>query len=84
VSKSQPHDDDDATSSLRFLLSALMALKDVNPLAESYLIQLDLEGNGLAALQENARLFSQLEKGVVCVYSFCVLATEREADFDLS
>jgi hypothetical protein len=51
-----------------------MALKDTNPLAESYLIQLDLEGNGLAALQENARLFSQLEKGVVCVYFFVSLS----------
>ena len=49
-----------------------MALKDVNPLAESYLIQLDLEGNGLAALQANARLFSQFEKGVVCASSFSV------------
>jgi hypothetical protein len=61
-----------------------MALKDANPLAESYLIQLDLEGIGLAALQENARLFSQLEKGVVCVYSFCVSIPGRQADFGLS
>jgi len=67
VSKSQAHNDDDSISSLRFLLSALMALKDGNPLAESYLIQLDLEGIGLAALQENARLFSQLEKGVAAI-----------------
>jgi hypothetical protein len=69
ASKSQPHDDE-TISSLRFLLSALMALKDANPLVESYLIQLDLEGIGLSALQENAQLFSQLEKSVVCDQSY--------------
>lgn len=64
VSKSQP-DSEDAISTMRFLLSALMALKDANPLVDSYLIQLDLEGIGLSALQENIQDFSQLEKGVV-------------------
>jgi len=63
ASKSQP-DNEDAISTMRFLLSALMALKDANPLVDSYLIQLDLEGIGLSALQENIRDFSQLEKGV--------------------
>jgi len=38
---------------MHFLLSALLALKEANPLAESYLIQLDLEGVGMAALQAN-------------------------------
>jgi len=50
---------------MRFLLSALVALKEANPLGDSYLIQLDLEGIGVSALQENIRDFSQLEKGVV-------------------
>ena len=57
--------DDDANSSVRFLLAALVAVKDSNPLAESYLLQLDLEGTGLASLQENALAFSDLEKGMV-------------------
>ncbi len=64
VSKNQP-DNDDAISTIRFLLSALVALKDANPLVDSYLIQLDLEGIGLSALQENIQEFSQLETGVV-------------------
>jgi hypothetical protein len=64
VSKIQP-DNEDAISTMRFLLSALVALKEANPLGDSYLIQLDLEGIGVSALQENIRDFSQLEKGVV-------------------
>lgn len=64
ISKANP-EDDDARSSVRFLLAALVAIKDSNPLAESYLLQLDLEGTGLASLQENARAFSDLEKGMV-------------------
>jgi hypothetical protein len=64
VSKTQPNNDD-AISEIRFLLSAMMALKEANPLVDSYLIQLDLEGIGLSALQENIRDFSQLETGVV-------------------
>ena len=56
---------------MRFLLSALVALRETNPLAESYLIQLDLEGVGLAALQANvegggiALRFEELERGLV-------------------
>ena len=42
-----------------------MALKEAIPLAESYLIQLDIEGSGLAALQDNVKWFSGLEKSVV-------------------
>jgi hypothetical protein len=37
----------------------------VKSLVESYLIQLDLEGIGLSALQENIRDFSGLERGMV-------------------
>jgi len=52
---------------MRFLLSALVALREVNPLAESYLIQLDLEGVGMAALQANVLGcgIEDLEKGLV-------------------
>ena len=62
--KSDP-EDDAARSSVRLLLSALVALKEANPLAESYLIQFDLEGSGLLSLQDNVRLSSELEKRVV-------------------
>jgi hypothetical protein len=50
---------------MQFLLSALVAIQEFNPLAESYLIQLDLEGIGLAALQRNSKIFSDLAKSVV-------------------
>jgi hypothetical protein len=66
VSKTHP-EDDNARSSVQFLLSALVALKGAIPLAESYLMQLDLEGSGLAALQDNVKWFSTPEKGVVRV-----------------
>ncbi|KAE9368880.1 hypothetical protein N431DRAFT_415637 [Stipitochalara longipes BDJ] len=61
---------EDSVSNMRFLLSALVALRETNPLAESYLIQLDLEGVGLAALQANvegggiALRFEELERGL--------------------
>lgn len=69
VSKSDP-EDDSAKSSLRFLLSALVALKEAIPQAESYLLQLDLEGSGLAALQDNVKQFSSLEESMVCILLF--------------
>ncbi|KAF4625684.1 hypothetical protein G7Y89_g12482 [Cudoniella acicularis] len=63
ISKADPHDDN-ASSSTHFLLSALTAIKDSNPLVESYMIQLDLEGIGLSALQANVRVSSQLAKSM--------------------
>lgn len=69
VSKSCP-EDDSARSSVRFLLSALVALKEAIPIAESYLIQLDIEGSGLAALQDNVKSFSGVEKSMVCILLF--------------
>lgn len=62
--KNEP-ENEDAVSNMRFLLSALVAIKESNPLVESYLIQLDLEGIGLSALQENIRDFSGPERGMV-------------------
>jgi hypothetical protein len=43
-----------------------MAMKATIPLAEIYIVQLDLEGVSLAALQENAKA-SGLENRVVCI-----------------
>ncbi|KAF8854633.1 hypothetical protein BDZ45DRAFT_656400 [Acephala macrosclerotiorum] len=62
ISKHSPHNEDIHSTHL-FLLSALVAIRDTNPLAESYLIQLDLEGFGLSALQENTT-FSNLAQSV--------------------
>jgi hypothetical protein len=56
--------DDNARSSAHFLLSALHAMKATIPLAEIYIVQLDVEGIKLADLQENAYA-SGLEKSVV-------------------
>jgi hypothetical protein len=46
---------------MRFLLSALLAMRETNPLVESYLIQLDLEGVGMAALQANSIVIGGLK-----------------------
>lgn len=45
--KSRP-DDDTTADSLRFLLSAMNALKKRNPLTESFLVQLDVDFEALA------------------------------------
>lgn len=58
-------DDDNARSSMRFLLSAMLALQRYTPLSESYLIQLDLEGFGLTAIDGKVPSYSVVEKGVV-------------------
>jgi hypothetical protein len=51
--KSRP-EDSSVHSSLQFLVSALNALKNKNPLTESFLVQLDvdLDGTGIRALDE--------------------------------
>lgn len=53
--KSRP-DDSTVYSSLQFVISALNAMKNKNPLTESFLVQLDvdLEGTGIKAM-ENAK-----------------------------
>ena len=51
-------------------------MREANPLVESYLIQLDLEGVGMAALQSNTLVISgceELEKGVVSVFFVLLL-----------
>lgn len=58
-------EDDASKSSLRFLLSALAALKVHAPLAESYLIQLDLEGVGLTAMEGKVPCYSSVESKMV-------------------
>jgi hypothetical protein len=66
VLKQEP-ENENAGLNMRFLLSALLAMREANPIVESYLIQLDLEGVGMAALQENVISvdFGDLESGVV-------------------
>ena len=64
--KSRPNDHDTA-SSVRFLLSAMTVLQTMNPLAASFLIQLDveLEGTGLEAHPDDARYQPRFEKSAV-------------------
>lgn len=54
--KSRP-DDSSVYSSLQFLVSALTAMKNKNPLTESFLVQLDvdLDGTGIRALDDRQR-----------------------------
>jgi hypothetical protein len=55
--KTRP-EDNNVRSSLRFLLTAMHALKSTNPLVGAFLIQLevDLEGVGLAGMMPTGRL----------------------------
>lgn len=50
-------------------------MKEAIPLAEIYIIQLDLEGTNLATLQESAQPSSGLEKGVVSSCSLLSITT---------
>lgn len=52
--KSRPNDTQ-ASDSLRFLLSAMNALKRRNPLTESFLVQLDVDLEALAMRIPNLR-----------------------------
>ena len=64
--KGRPNDLDTA-SSVRFLLSAMTVLQAMNPLAASFLVQLDveLEGTGLEAHPNDARYQPRFEKSAV-------------------
>lgn len=57
--KSRP-DDNTILSALQFLLSALNALKQKNPLTESFIVQLDvdLEGSGIEVEQGSVSKFA--------------------------
>lgn len=63
--------DETVLSSLRFLLSAINALKAKNPISESFIAQLDvdLEGAGLENPRNVSKFSYSLQKGVVSVYS---------------
>ena len=66
--KSRP-DDSSVHSSLQFLVSALNAMKNKNPLTESFLVQLDvdLDGTGIRALDDRQRTnMSAAHSMVVC------------------
>lgn len=54
--KSRP-EDSSVHSSLQFLVSALNAMKNKNPLTESFLVQLDvdLDGTGIRALDDKQK-----------------------------
>lgn len=67
--KSRP-DDSTVHSSLQFVISALNAMKNKNPLTESFLVQLDvdLEGTGIKAM-ENAK--SSFAYTASIIQSYC-------------
>ncbi|KAJ5567411.1 hypothetical protein N7535_006717, partial [Penicillium sp. DV-2018c] len=60
--KSQP-EDSSVHSSLQFLVSALNAMKNKNPLTESFLVQLDvdLDGTGIRALDDRQKAQSRTQ-----------------------
>lgn len=64
--KSRP-EDSSVHSSLQFLVSALNAMKNKNPLTESFLVQLDvdLDGTGIRALDDRQRSISAARSTVV-------------------
>ncbi|KAI1831490.1 transcriptional regulator family: Fungal Specific TF [Penicillium roqueforti] len=68
--KSRP-DDSSVYSSLQFLVSALTAMKNKNPLTESFLVQLDvdLDGTGIRALDDRQR--TNMSAAHSMVQSYC-------------
>ena len=76
--KLHPNDHDTA-SSIRFLLSAMTAMQVMNPLAASFLVQLDveLEGTGLEAHSDEARYHPRFDKSAVS-FSLRCGSTRRE------
>jgi hypothetical protein len=62
--KSRP-DDNQAGDSLRFLLSAMNVMKRKNPLTESFLIQLDVDLEGLGANKDTYKAAFAYDKNNV-------------------
>lgn len=77
--KFHPNDHDTA-SSIRFLLSAMTVMQVVNPLAASFLVQLDveLEGTGLEAHPDEARYHRRFDKSAVSLSLRCRLIRWEE------
>jgi hypothetical protein len=67
--KSRP-DDSQAGDSLRFLLSAMNVLKRKNPLTESFLIQLDVDLEGLGVRKQSYRAAFAFDKNNVSTVTF--------------
>lgn len=66
-------DDHETASSVRFLLSVMTVLQVMNPLAASFLVQLDveLEGTGLEAHPHDTRCQPRFNKSAVSSCSVC-------------
>ena len=66
-------DDHETASSVRFLLSVMTVLQVMNPLAASFLVQLDveLEGTGLEAHPDDTRCQPRFKKSAVSSCSVC-------------
>jgi hypothetical protein len=67
--KSHP-EDEQVTISLKFLIGSLGQMKKRNPLAESFLAQLDLDLNGTLDTPENIRKFQHTRKKGQVSYSY--------------
>ena len=78
--KSRP-DDGQVADSLRFLLSAMNALKRKNPLTESFVVQLDVDLEALGAkVPKLKNAFSRSNDGVslVLLFSTCPQAVNTK------
>ena len=79
--KSRP-DDSQTGDSLRFLLSAMNALKRKNPLTESFLVQLDVDLEGLGMRNPKYKSIFAYSEDNVSVPSFCrIMKLMEEAGF---
>jgi hypothetical protein len=78
--KSRP-DDSQTGDSLRFLLSAMNALKKKNPLTESFLVQLDVDLEGLGMRNPKYKpIFAYSEDNVSPLkLPFSDIATDRDS-----
>ena len=76
--KSRP-DDSQTGDSLRFLLSAMNALKRKNPLTESFLVQLDVDLESLGGQNEQFRNMVACKEDIVSTSSI-LLKKNGEGD----
>ncbi|CAI7665399.1 unnamed protein product [Penicillium pancosmium] len=79
--KSRP-DDSTVYSSLQFVISALNAMKNKNPLTESFLVQLDvdLEGTGIKAMENAKYTFAHT---AAVIQSYCPSKVECLSIYDV-
>ncbi|OQD87677.1 hypothetical protein PENANT_c005G10767 [Penicillium antarcticum] len=82
--KSRP-EDSSVHSSLQFVVSALNAMKNKNPLTESFLVQLDvdLDGTGIRALDDRQKESVRASQVMAVHQNFCNDAVECSPIYNL-